>query len=435
MKKYIYWFKYWFYKKNAISFYKELSLSQNLNQAELEQVSVNKCIKLINYAYENSDFYKKKYDNANVHINEIKTKEDILKLPILTKKEVKENLNLILTIDKANNNLGKGATGGSTGTPMVYYLDKRIPNESFAWRYLNWWKLSPWDDGVFIWRKTRQSFISSLMNKLAWWPVKKIKLDASILTKDKLETIVEKINKNKPRLIQGYIGSVYEVASFIDNFKIQIHSPIAIWVTSAPVMEYQKLFIEKVFKAPLYNEYGSSEIPWIAAQCNEQEHLHVNVEGRYLEIVNTDENGEGDIIITNLLDYYFPLIRYELGDRSKFVKDKCNCGINLPLISEVKGRSGDTIEIPELGKIDASYLTTIFDKFPNSILAFQIVQHKNYSITIKYVPNLEYDNYKNEVDDVFTLFTKIVENKIVVRLSQEIEILSDRGKSRYIIKE
>ena len=392
-------------------------------------------MKVYKYAFRNSKFYNQKYRAAGLNENSIQSYEDINKVPILTKEEVKGNLNTILTVSKDSKFLSKGATGGSTGIPMHYFTDKRIPVEAFSWRYLKWWHIKPWNNGAFIWRMKEANKFKQFVNKIAWWPVKKMRLDATFLNEDKFRLFAANINKLKPYLIQGYVGSVYEFALYLEANKIKIYSPKAVWVTSAPLAKHQRVLIEKIFQAPLYNEYGSSEIPWIASQCYEKKHLHVNSEGRYLELINVDSKGVGDIIITDLLNMSFPLIRYELGDKTSFVNGSCACGSNLPLINEVQGRKGDVIVVPNIGKLDGSYLTTIFDAYPLSILAFQVIQHKNYNITLKIVPNTKYDNWKHEVDAVYANLVKLVKNKVKVSILYEKAILSDRGKTRFIIRE
>ncbi|MCK9609088.1 MAG: hypothetical protein M0R33_21855 [Methylomonas sp.] len=435
MKKYIFYIKYIFYKPRAVFFFNDLKCSSNSNRNIIDEQSFRKFVHIFKHAFEYSPFFYKKYTEAGLDLESIKTKEDIIKIPILTKQEVKDNLFDILTVKPNHNNLGKGVTGGSTGAPMTYFSDKKLPLEAFAWRYLSWWGLVPWDNGAFIWRMTRKGKLKNFINVLAWWPVKKIRLDASFLDDKKFELFAKNINKLKPSLIQGYIGAVYELCLYIEKNKVDIFSPKAIWVTSAPITKFQREVIERVFKAPLYNEYGSSEIPWIAAQCKQRKYLHVNAEGRYLEILNTDYNGEGDIIITDLLNYHFPLIRYELGDRTKFIDTKCGCGCNLPLIDEVKGREGDVIIVPNIGKIDCSFLTTIFDPYPEAIKAFQLIQHKNFDITLKVVPNTSYALWEKQVNIVKDNLILLTKNKLRVDVEQCCEILSDRGKSRYIIRE
>jgi len=435
VKKSIFIWKYKFYKPSALNFFKDLIESSTLPHSKIQSDAFLKFKKVLEYAYNNNTYYREKYEKEGIRPEDIKSIEDIKKIPILTKQEVKENTLKILSCTDSNKYIVKGSTGGSTGAPMTYFYDKRVPRESFAWRYLSWWGLDPWDDGAFIWRRTRVTSLMNFINWVAWWPVKKIKLDASYLNGVILNNFVRLINSNKPNIIQGYVGAIHELALHIKENKLLIHTPKAIWVTSAPVSTVQRSLIETTFKAPVYDEYGSSEIPWIAAQCKFRKGLHVNSEGRFLEILGVDENGEGDIVITDLLNYSFPLIRYELGDRTRFIDKSCGCGVNLPLISNVKGRIGDMIVLSNNQKYDGSFLTTIFDEFPNSVVSFQIIQKTYNKLVLRVAPNYNNVKWRYEVEMVLFNLSKIIGAGNSVTLEIVDKILSDRGKIRYIINE
>ncbi len=433
-RKYFFLFKFHFYKGGVFAYYKNICGPRKISQEELLQLSFNRFVRILHHAYENSSFYKAKYDAAGLDLDSIKTPNDLVRIPVLTKKEVKACLVDILTVPESSKFLLKGATGGSTGIPMAFFHDKRNPVEAFAWRYLKWWGINPWDDGAYLWRMPQKTKLYSLLNCVLWWPTKKLRFDATTLNQEHFGFIVNKINKHQPKLIQGYVGSVYEFALYLNENKVKIHQPKAVWVTSAPLMPYQREVIEEVFRAPLFNEYGSSEIPWIAAQQSKDSPLFVNQEGRYIEIINQDDSGEGDLIITDLLNYSFPLIRYELGDRTSFATDY-ESDINLLAIREVKGRKGDSIEIPGVGKIDASYLTTIFDEYPNATNGFQLIQKKSLDVVLRVVPNYNHPAYEYEILRVQQLLSDKFCDKIKVDLVYLDKILSDRGKPRYILRE
>jgi phenylacetate-CoA ligase len=433
-KKYYFLLKIYIYKRDIISFYKFLKKTQHWPKDKLEKYKFNQFKKILSHAYNNSPYYKNKYDDLGINIDDIKEPSDINKLPFLTKEDIKNHLESIKCNNVNMKNLHFGATGGSTGEPTPFYYDKSIPVESFRWRYMDWWGIKPWDNGVYLWRVKEQR---SLLNKIAWWPTKKIKLDSTILNEKNGRDIVSKINNLKPRLIQGYIGAVYELALLIINLKIKVHSPKLVWVTSGPFIKSQREIIEKVFDSTLINEYGSSEIPWIAAQSSSLSNLHINDEGRYVEIVNKDNNGTGDIIITDLLNYSTPYIRYQIGDKAMFSKrEKINQKrINLNSIPEVEGRVGDKIEIPNIGIIDYSYLTTIFDNYSNSIKGFQLVLKKDYSLILKVVKNEDYTDSDNEINKVKSLLEDSLQNKVQIKIDFVDKIKSDGGKTRFIINE
>lgn len=399
---------------------------------EFESEIYEKFKKIFSHAYNHSKYLNKKYSISNINPSRINSINDISKIPILKRSEIKNYADEILTVSLKKNFINSGATGGSTGFPLKYYHDKRVPVEAFSWRYLYRWGIKPWNSGAYLWRMKNMTKFSKMLNFLLWWPTKKIRLDATLLNDSKFDFFIGKINKHKPKIIQGYVGAIFEFAKYIKINNIYVNSPKFVWVTSAPLSIHHRNIIENCFGCPVMNEYGSSEIPWIAAQKHKDSPMFINTEGRYLELINIDESGYGDVIITDLLNFSFPLIRYELGDRAKFVKID---GKNHLAIEAIKGRSGDEIEIPNFGKLDSSYLTTIFDEFPSSIESFQIVQKKNFDIILRVVPSSIDKNNLAIINSIKKQLEKKIQNKVSIDLDLVDQINNDRGKTRYIIKE
>ena len=106
----------------------------------------------------------------------------------------------------------------------------------------------------------------------------------------------------------------------------------------------------------------------------------------------------GDITVTDLENYVFPLIRYRIGDRGCALSYQCSCGVNLPLMDSVKGRTTDNLPLPDGSVLSGEYLTTIFDDFPDAVHAFSVHQKKDFSIVVSYVPNNNRIDKNNTID-------------------------------------
>jgi phenylacetate-CoA ligase len=101
---------------------------------------------------------------------------------------------------------------------------------------------------------------------------------------------------------------------------------------------------------PVRDNYSSEEFGTLALQCPEHDHLHVMSERVLIEILDDDdrpcEPGQvGRVIVTGLLGYATPLIRYELGDRA-IAGEPCPCGRGLPVIEKVIGRERHSVTLP-----------------------------------------------------------------------------------------
>ncbi|MGZ8304169.1 MAG: phenylacetate--CoA ligase family protein [Telluria sp.] len=148
---------------------------------------------------------------------------------------------------------------------------------------------------------------------------------------------------------------------------------------SERVLPVHRALCRQAFGASIKDRYSSEETGWIALQCPKHEHLHVMSGVTQVEIV--DDAGApcavgqpGRVLVTSLHSYAMPLIRYELGDMAEW-GGPCDCGIGLPVIRRLWGRtrhrlrlpSGELRPMPALGD-DVAAIT--------AVRAFQLRQYR-----------------------------------------------------------
>lgn len=419
---------------------KALFLENEKNQFSnnLLELNFKKRKELISYAYNHSNFYRNKYQSYGITPNSIQTENDFLRIPIVKRDDIKNNFYGFISDNVDKKHYYKSTTGGSTGSPISVLHDKRYPLVGVQRRVLNWWGVKSYQNAAFIYR-TRFEGFKKTMNDLMWWPTKRIFLDASAMNKKSMSHFAELFNRVKPKLLQGYVGAVYEFALFVLDNHLQLETPLAVWVTSAPLTQQQRSIMQDAFQAPVYDQYGTCEIMWLAAECREKNGLHFMSDIRHIEFV--DENNEpvppntwGRILLTDLQNHVFPLIRYEIGDYGRSLDFECKCGIKLPLMDNVRGRQTDVIKTPSGIIISGEYLTTIFDSFPDSIREFQLVQSKDYAIQLLYIPNKNKDA-KEVISAVLNNLRTRTKNEVQVSAKQVDIIAHFKGKTQYIISE
>lgn len=151
-------------------------------------------------------------------------------------------------------------------------------------------------------------------------------------------------------MILAYVQSIMEIVKYANLNHIEMYSPRGI-MTSAGTLDEQMLEeIQKVFKCPVLNRYGSREMGDMACSCNKNEGLHINTFVSYIEVLdgnyescNLDE--EGQLIVSLLSDYSMPIIRYAIGDRGALSSKTCTCGRGLPMLKCVTGRIIDFLKL------------------------------------------------------------------------------------------
>lgn len=394
---------------------------------------------LVRCAYANSPFYRRLYTDAGFQPSDIGGEGWFERLPIVTKAHLRENYEEFF-----DPNLRQYArsitTGGSTGVPTRTSYDDRIPIEAYSWRQQEWFGVHPWEHHAYVWRDTRKSKVAQLKNACIWWPTRHLKLDATNITEDKITEFLSGYVKLRPALLYGYVGAITQLAQYVVDHGLQekVRNPRLkfVWVTSAPLSPVQRRLISDAFGAIVCDQYGSCEIRGIAQQCPECRGLHVNVEHVHIEFVDDDNRSVptgtyGRTLLTNLEEFVFPLIRYENGDRGRWLSDPCPCGRTLPCIDSVKGRESECFVLPNGGMLNGEFLTTIFDETPDLVHAFRVVQHKDLSITVEYVPNGD----EAPVLKVLERFAATVKAGVPIDFKRVVSIPHDRGKLRFVVRE
>jgi phenylacetate-CoA ligase len=160
---------------------------------------------------------------------------------------------------------------------------------------------------------------------------------------------------------------------------------------------------------------------------------------RRLEFIRDDGSsadvGEiGDVLVTDLENRIFPLVRYRIGDRGTLRRGTCPCGVTLPLMEKVRGRVSDCLRLPAGRIMAGEYVTTIFDGSPLAVTNFQVFQHGDGHVTLKCVLGST-PNALSIVQTTARLLQKKVGTATPVQLEIVESIPHDRGKMRFVISE
>lgn len=145
--------------------------------------------------------------------------------------------------------------------------------------------------------------------------------------------------------------------------------------------------VEQTFGARVIDRYSCGEAGYLALQCPKHDHYHVLGSHVLLEIL--DEQGApcaigqpGQVVVTALQSYAMPLIRYELGDIAEW-GPPCDCGIQLPVISKILGKTRNYVLLPSGNK----HFVTLGGDFGHdigSLLGRQVNFYEGGIIEMKY---------------------------------------------------
>jgi phenylacetate-CoA ligase len=208
-------------------------------------------------------------------------------------------------------------------------------------------------------------------------------------------------------------------------------------ITTAEVLlPGQRELLEKAFHARVFNRYGCREVSVIASECEYHQGMHVNAEALLLEIVSDASvpASAGKIVVTDLLNYNMPLIRYEIGDVGRWSeRSECPCGRGLPLLDDVQGRITDFLLLQGGQRISGPALTLTVADMPD-VRQIQFLQKSLQAIILRVVPGKNYGPHtEEELRRRLNLYLKGLTSLHVETVER---ITSERsGKYRFVINE
>lgn len=415
----------------------QLKENESLTPELLRHLQRQEATRIALHAFDHTRFYREFYTDAGFTRSDVSQPENFTALPVLEKHHLINSGADLIARTIPVSRLLPSSTGGSTGEPVRLFHDRHAPIASMWRRAYRWWGISPSDHQATVYRLSSNRR-ADLLKDVKWWPTRTLRLNARALTAESVQMFLADWSRVHPALVNGYVGGVHELALQILARGDAPAPPRAVGVTAAPITASQRATITEAFNSPVYDQYRSAEVPWIAVECTAHDGLHVQADLRLLELLGptnaaVPQGAEGSVALTDFTNSAYPLVRYRIGDRTRHLAGRCPCGNNLDRIAPVAGRVSDAIRTPG-GLTVTGGLTALFNEHPQAVRQFQIVQHSDYSVTLKYVPGTAPDAYIH-VEMARQELAYLLEDRVPVRTQLVAVIGHDEGKTRTIVSE
>lgn len=417
--------------------------SDKFSENQLQDLKLNKLDNIVKYADKYSEYYHKLFIDNKINLNNIKDYNEFKKIPFLTKELVKENHKIILTKNVDYKFVKEVTTGGTTGVPMTFYMNK-----------LEWAQENAFIDHIFnrIGYKNgmrtailRGNPVSIVKSKNIFWE-KKVHFNEEIfstfhLTNNNIPYYLEELKAFKPICIKAYPSSLYILANYINNNNLSNEFKFIKYIilASENIFKSQREEFKQAFiNSKIFSFYGHTEHGCLAGECELSEYYHIQDEYGFVEIldekgnevINEDEIGE--IVCTSFLNKDFPFIRYKTGDMAVVTKKKCDCGRGYKLIKRIEGRKQDFFIDKYNNKISFIYQDVPLWEVKDKIKAYQYIQN-NIGYVILNIEKI-YDIDDKELQSIKKIFNKYYnEIEIEINFVDKIE-RTKRGKFRYLIQ-
>jgi len=413
--------------------YKQLIENLSKNYQELIEEQNAKLREFVSVSYKNVPYYHQIFNDLHIRPGDIHSRKELEYLPILTKQKIRDNFKDIIAKNLSSQRYFENRTSGSTGDPLRYFYSKydRLIGGCLLYRGWSFGGYELGDKMVFIaGASLGLNFKNKLITKLHETTRNLKKLSSFDMDENSLLRYREIINDWKPKFIRGYVSSIYAYAQWLEENKLTIYSPVAVFTTAEKLLPHMRQKISEVFKCQVYDNYGLNDGGISAYELPDHSGLRIDTERAILEVIDDDGRqiyeGSGRIIATGLHNNALPFIRYDTGDIGTIsIKPD-----GTHVLTEILGRQEEMLQTPE-GKIVHGVFFGYVFRAMDGISNYQVIQEDLYHLTIKLVTEENFDMSQLKAIRKF-IQNRSLEWQIHFDYVEEIDT-SEAGKYRYVI--
>jgi phenylacetate-CoA ligase len=418
--------------------YKFIKKSQFWSEAEQIDYQTKQLKLIVEHAYQNVPYYRQLFKKLNLTPKDIQSKDDLVKIPIITRKILQDNYQELIADNHKQFKSQNRSTGGTTGEPVRYLSDINSWSLHWALKYRAWeWGGYKIGDNVGVMggasvipsKVTRSRKVWNRLNRLYPMPT-------GHMTNEIYKGFISKIRFEEIKCLRGYPSSIAEFARYCKEMKIDLD--VQSIITTAEVLQpAYKEEIKKTFRAVIIDSYGCADGGGNANTCASDCGFHVSFESAIWEVCTPEgipvkKNDPGEVTLTSLTNYAMPLLRYQPGDviENTFDYNKCSCGSSLPRIKSILGRTIDILHFQNGRSLGGPAFTLFFRHFP--LVKWQMVQNDMESLDVNIIPASDFNAVHEQ--EISKLMHYHCGEGVSIRINKVDEIkIPQSGKQRIII--
>ena len=367
---------------------------EHLPRHKIDAFQQDRLRRLLRHAARRVPYYREVLTEAGVVSASGNVRLDrFSQIPLLEKSTLHERFEDLKSEDVSGRDWYQNTSGGSTGETARFIQDREFADWGRAVGLLfdSWAGYSPGDLKFLIWpvhrdlagrRTSIRSIGGTLLRNETW-------LDARRMTHDQMRESLKWIDRKQPVQVYAFPENLYELARIALQEELQPRPPGAIVTSGGILLPAVRETISIAFHAPIFDRYGSRELSGIAAECIAHSGLHICPALQYVEILKPDgfraDPGEnGELVVTSLVNYAMPLIRYRVGDVAAWSTDACSCEREWPMLRGLEGRNRDLFV-----KRDGTRIRILERVFHQHVWVrqFQVIQEEYDHVRVLLVPN------------------------------------------------
>jgi phenylacetate-CoA ligase len=366
---------------------------ETLTRPEIEALQLERLQKTVAHCM-NSKFYRKRFEDAGIKPEDIKTLEDIRKIPLTTKQDLRDTYPFGIASVPLRDCVRLHSSSGTTGNPTVILHTQRDLEQwgNAVARCL--WMVGARPEDVFQNTSGYGMFTGGLGFQYGAEKLGMLTVPAAAGNTKRQIKFMTDFGTTVVHAIPSYATRIYEVMQQegVDPRKDTQLKILAIG--AEPHSDEQRKRIENMLGVKAYNSFGMSEMcgPGVAFECQEQNGMHIWEDYYLVEILDPDTlepvpDGEmGELVLTTLNREAMPLLRYRTRDLTRIIPGECPCGRHHRRIDRMRGRTDDMIVLKgvnifpiqieqilmQFKELGSNYLITLHTEESNDAMTVEV---------------------------------------------------------------
>ena len=373
---------------------------ETMTRPEIEKLQLERLQKTVLHCM-NSPFYKKRFEENNLKPEDIKSLDDLRKIPFTTKQDLRDTYPFGIASVPLEKATRLHSSSGTTGNPTVILHTQKDLDEwaNAVARCLHMVGLRPSD--VFQNSSGYGMFTGGLGFQYGAERLGMLTVPAAAGNTKRQIKFMTDFGTTAVHAIPSYAARIYEVMEEMGIDPRRDTKLKTLIIGAEPHSEEQRRRIEEMLGVKAYNSFGMSEMcgPGVAFECTEQNGLHIWEDYYIVEIVDPEtlepvaEGEVGELVLTTINREAMPLLRYRTRDLTRVLPGECPCGRHHKRLDRMKGRSDDMIILKGVNIFPIQIETILFQFKELST---------DYLITLETVDTNDEMTIEVELNEMFT---------------------------------
>ncbi len=347
---------------------------ERLSPEQIRSYQTQRLRWMVQHAWDNSPFYRRKLSDVGVTPADIQSLDDLSKLPITTKEEIRHLPSAeLLARGYTPQNTVFEPTSGSSGKVLHIYHSRGAYDMYFAYAFRHLWQL-----GYRPWYRVAYTAFDPLPS-LPWERIGLGQRQQIDLKLKDARAFLQRLLEINPQFITAYPSILLMIIQVATEAELRRIRPRAIHLHSELLTDGIRDTIRMAFDCDCFDDYSTFEFHHVAYECPAHRY-HIAADNVLVEFLRDGKPAapgeDGDLIITGLTNPAMPLLRYAIGDVGRVGQvERCACGSGFPTMGLIQGRVDDFIILPSGRRFSPRIVNPAFESMPG-LLEHVLVQEE-----------------------------------------------------------